>query len=339
MKKLLVLSVLLGLMALPMFASDITFGGDLMFGFTGDFGDNHAEDPDLTIDLKAAVDDYNSLVIEQDFVGADIDKAVVTTDVGMWLDLPVGIVINWGWDDPDANEFHNISEWDNEEVFDLSTGDYWGFDFLLSYEFIEVELAFNPGIEPAADPGRLLAGLAVMEPIPGLNAEVYYYQNESAIDTFDEGLVVFDAGYEGEFGGIGLEAGAGFAYNLSDVGDAWAFGIAAAAAVSMFDITLGIDGNETDTLNLITASVVVAPIDMLDIYAGMVLSFADDDAATPLTDESEAFQGADLGVNVHIGATEVYLGYVITEQNLDDGFNCPEELPEGGAYLKFDINY
>ena len=39
MKKLLVLSVLLGLMALPMFASDITFGGDVTFGFIYNFSD------------------------------------------------------------------------------------------------------------------------------------------------------------------------------------------------------------------------------------------------------------------------------------------------------------
>jgi hypothetical protein len=64
MKKLLVLSVLLGLMALPMFASDITFGGDLTFGFVGDFGDNISyPNATVTVDVKAAVDDYNSVVI------------------------------------------------------------------------------------------------------------------------------------------------------------------------------------------------------------------------------------------------------------------------------------
>ncbi len=65
MKKLLVLSVLLGLMALPMFASDITFGGDVTFGFVTDFSGERvaAEETDLTFDVKAAIDDYNSLAI------------------------------------------------------------------------------------------------------------------------------------------------------------------------------------------------------------------------------------------------------------------------------------
>ena len=65
MKKLLVLSVLLGLMALPMFA-DATFGGDATFGFIGDFGDNITEKHDLTLDVMVAIDDYNSLTINMD---------------------------------------------------------------------------------------------------------------------------------------------------------------------------------------------------------------------------------------------------------------------------------
>jgi hypothetical protein len=340
MKKLLVLSVLLGLMALPMFASDITFGGDVTFGFIGDFGDNEAEDVTLTTDLKATVDDYNSLVIEYDYEDNIPDKAAVTTDIGAWLGLPIGLTTTWGWDEPDANEFHAISKMENEQVFDFSPDDYFGHQFLLSYEFIEVEVAFNPGVEPAGDLGYLLAGLAVKEPIPGLNAEVYYFQNKSAIDVFDEGSIAFDAAYAGEFSGIGLEAGAGFVYELADAPTyEWQYGVAAAVSYSMIDATLGLDGNDVDALNGLSITAVVAPIDLMDIYAGAYMSFAaDDDLATPLTDESEAFQGADLGVNAHIGAVEMYVGYVVTEQNFDK-WNAPTALPDGGGYIKFDVDY
>jgi hypothetical protein len=115
MKKLLILSVLLGLMALPMFASDITFGGDLKYGFIGDFGDNFNEATDITFDIKAAIDDYSSLTINMDELetmvddigvanldGVGISKALVTTDIGAWLGLPVGLVASWGFDDPDV---------------------------------------------------------------------------------------------------------------------------------------------------------------------------------------------------------------------------------------------
>ena len=73
MKKLLILSVLLGLMALPMFASDITFGGDLKYGFIGDFGDDFSEATDITFDIKAAIDDYSSLTINVDGLETQVD--------------------------------------------------------------------------------------------------------------------------------------------------------------------------------------------------------------------------------------------------------------------------
>jgi hypothetical protein len=200
MKKLLILSVLLGLMALPMFASDITFGGDLTYGFIGDFGDDFNELTDLTLDVKAAIDDYNSLTIEINDLetqmdglglnGADglgIEKALVATDIGAWLGLPVGLVASWGFDDPDVHEFQNISGYGNEDPWDASPTEYWGHTFVVTASFAEVKVAFDPGLA-SADAGRLLAALAVMEPIPGLNAEVYYFQNQ-AIDAFDQGFI------------------------------------------------------------------------------------------------------------------------------------------------------
>ena len=343
MKKLLVLSVLLGLMVLPMFASDITFGGDATFGFIGDFGDNENEITDLTFDIMAAIDDYNSLTINIDGLEAQvtggtddvlaISQALVATDVGAWLGLPVGLVVSWGYDDPDANEFQLTSAYENEDPWDASPAEYWGLDFLLSYNIIEVELAFNPGVA-ATDSGYLLAGLAVKEPIPGLNAEVYYFQGGNvATDVFDQGFIGFDAAYATEVAGFGLGAGAYFGYNLGDVGDAWAMGLGLSGAISMFTMTVGLDGNETDTLNGLTATAVVAPIDMLDIYAGMYLDLYD---GAP-----EDLREADFGINAHVGAVEVYVGYLVTTPAGagGDNFHAPPGIPDGGAYLKFDVNY
>jgi hypothetical protein len=341
MKKLLILSVLLGLMALPMFASDITFGGDATFGFIGDFGDNEAETHDLTLDINAAIDDYNSLAVslnglENTTAGSTVglDKALVTTDVGAWLGLPVGLVVNWGYDDPDANEFESISDYGNEEIFNFSPQNYWGVEFMLSYEFIEVEFAFDPIIADT-EVGLLLAGVAVKEPIPGLNAEVYYFQGNSALgDTFDEGLLGVDAAYSTEFSGFGLDAGVGFVYDMADAADpAWSYGVGLAGSYSIATVTVGVDGNENDFLNTVSATVVVAPVDMLDIYAGMWYDLV------TLEDLLEA----DLGVNAHIGAVELYVGYLVTEYGTDERFNSPGgtvgAVPDGGAYVKFDVNY
>jgi hypothetical protein len=345
MKKLLILSVLLGLMALPMFASDITFGGDLKYGFIGDFGDTFAEATDITFDIKAAIDDYSSLTINVDGLetqvdglglngvdGVDISKALVATDIGAWLGLPVGLVASWGFDDPDVNEFQNISDYGNEDPWDASPNEYWGHTFVVSVSMAEVKVAFDPGLA-SADAGRLLAALAVMEPIPGLNAEFYYFQDE-VVDDFGEGFIGFDAAYAGDFGGFGVEAGAWLGYNLSDVGDAWALGVGLSGAYSIATVTVGLDGNETDALNTVSATAVVAPIDLLDIYAGMWYDMANSELAE-----------IDLGVNAHVGAVQVYVGYLVDGDSpaaaAGDNFNSPAGLASGenGAYIKFDVDY
>ena len=359
MKKLLVLSVLLGLLVLPVFADHVSadFGGDDTFGFIGDFGDAEAEKIDLTFDVMIGIDDYNSLTWSQKNLAAAgaiaLDKALVTTDLGMWLDLPVGVKVMWGYDDPDANEFAVTSGYENEQVYDLSPAEYWGIGFLISYNIIEVELAFDPGIAgtwlpgppPTGDQGSILAGLAVKEAVPGLNAEVYYFQGGNvATDVYDEGQIAVGASYATEVAGIGLDTGVSFKYPLGDAD--WAFGLGVAASMDMFDVTLGLDGNETDTLHGLTATVMVSPVDMVSIYAGLEFSFAEDDVIDlvppiSLTDESETFQGADIGLNAHVGIVEIYLGYLITSQangewksDFGDTWSA-----DGGAYIKFDVDY
>ena len=126
-------------MALPMFASDITFGGDATFGFIYNFSGETApiesEVQDLTLDVKAAIDDFNSLEINLDGLeiatagGAGTSKGLVTTDVGKWLDLPIGLKVNWGYDDPDWNAFAAITHWDALSIY-LSPEEYWGADVL-----------------------------------------------------------------------------------------------------------------------------------------------------------------------------------------------------------------
>jgi hypothetical protein len=341
MKKLLVLSALLGLLVLPVFADHVSidFGGDDTYGFISDFGSGVAEKLDLTWDVIVGIDDYNSFTwstagLTGGFTA--LDKALVTTDLGMWLGLPVGWKVMWGYDDPANNMFQSVSGYANEEINDFSPDMYWGLANMLSFGMIDLHVAFDPDVENG---GSLLAGLAFNEPVDGLNAEVYYFQNQSSSDVFDQGLITFDAGYSTEVSGIGLDAGAAFLYNLADTGDAWGYGIGLAAAVSMFDITLGLDGNESDALNALTATVDAAPFDMASVYAGLKLSFSDtDDPTTTTTDETEAFQGADIGVNAHVGAVECYLGYLITSEDAGD-YNAPVTLQDGGIYVKFDVNY
>jgi hypothetical protein len=336
MKKLLVLSALLGLLVLPVFADHVSvdFGGDHTFGFIGDFGDAEGEKIDLTWDVIVSIDDYNSFTWSLGSVGFGevLDKALVTTDVGMWAGLPVGLVINWGYDDPDANEFGNVTGYENTQVYDFSPTIYWGLDFLLSASFFEVEVAFNPGVAPG-DPGLLLAGVAVKEPIPGLNAEVYLFQGGGAIDEFDMMHLGIGANYMAEMGAISIEPGVSFFYDLTDGADpAWMYGIGAEVIYDMIAATVGLTGMDGETLAGLDFTVDVSPIDMATIYAGAVMSFVDG---------TDTFQGADIGVNAHIGLVECYLGYLITENGAGEynaDFGDVWSL-DGGAYIKFDVDY
>jgi hypothetical protein len=258
---------------------------------------------------------------------------VVTTDVGAWLDLPVGASVTWGFDEPNINEFGGVSAYSNEEVIDVTAGvDNWCLDFLVSASMFEIEMAFTPGVVGGATNGELLAGVAVKEPIPGMNAELYYWQGDvAAVDVFDEGWIIFDTGYSGEFGGFAVDAGLEFVYPLLDT-NLWGYGVGLSGAYNIATVTVGVVGTEDDILHDISATAVIAPIDLLDVYAGLWYDMANSELGE-----------VDLGVNAHIGATQVYVGYLIDGDSpvitAGDNFNAPPGFGDNGAYIKFDIDY
>ena len=338
MKKLLVLSVLLGLMIMPAFASDVTLGGDLTYGFISDFSGEaagFAEDAFLSTDLTAVVDEINTVKWSYDWIDTgsapSFDKVVVIHDLGAWLDLPVGAVLTVGLDDPDANEYQSLSDLGNEEVFNFSPAEYLGFDLLVDADMVQFELAMDPGYKDAST-GALLIGLAAPD-LMGASAEVYYFQNGSALDEYGEGQVGLDAAYATEISGIALDAGVGFKYDLNDAAtDAWAYGVGLAVAYDMFGLSLGIDGNETDVLNQISGTVSVDPVELATLYAWFLMNFAE--AA------DEVFQSAEIGVDAHVGAADMYVGYQITNGvYAPDYDNAPTLLADGGFFVKWDINY
>jgi hypothetical protein len=339
MKKLVVLSVLLALMVMPAFASDVTLGGDLTYGFISDFSGEvtgFAEsETALTLDLTAVVDEINTVKWSSDSFDTafgGIDKAVIIHDLGAWLDLPVGVVLTVGYDDPDANEYQSISDYGNEEVFNFSPGEYWGFDLLVDADVVQFELAMDPGAVDLLDVGRLLIGVAAPD-LMGVSAEAYYFQNLSAIDAYDLGQIGIDAAYSTEISGIALDAGVGFMIDMDDAAaNGWAYGVGLAAAYDMFGLSLGIDGNETDTLNLLTGTVSVDPVELATIYVWFLMDLSD--AA------DETFQSLELGVDAHVGAADMYVGYQITNGVTSADYNnAPGLLADGGFFVKWDINY
>jgi hypothetical protein len=326
MKKLLLLAVLLGLMALPGFASDISFGGDFEYGFIHDMDDAMAEKTTVNFDIKATVDDYNSLKIEFDVYDLVVDKAYCTTDIGTFFELPVGLKLDWGYIKPNANRYVGVSERGNEKIYNFEKL-YWGFNLLATIQMAEIELAVDPG------QGRIMAGLAVKEPIAGLNAELYYYQgHDAAHDVFDEGSIGVSLNYATDISGFALKVGAGLEYLLTEDAD-MEFGAGVSGTYSIAKLTVGYNGNASDPAEKITATVAVTPVDLATIYAGLEVKL---DEAT--VDAEEQLQGVDLGVQLKLGACSIYLGYLYTEVG-GGKWKAPEANTDGGIYVKCDIDY
>jgi hypothetical protein len=326
MKKLLVLSVLLGLMVLPVFAEHAStdFGGDDTLGFISDFGDVADVTTDLTWDVIVGIDDYNSFTwsLKGLNTGGDaiaLDKALTTTDIGMWLGLPVGIKAMWGYDDPDANEFGDVTGYGNQ-AYDFSPNEYWGFGLMVSASFFELEVALSPG-----GLGDLLIGAAVKEPIAGLNAEVYWFQNAANAADYSIGSLGVGVAYAAEIGPAALDVGVSFEYDLG--GSTWDYGAGVAAEVAIADVSVGLMGMDGSAVDSLSASLDLALMDKLDIYAGMETSLS-----------GAGFTGADVGLAGHIGAVTAYVGYLITSAGGGD-YNAPSAPTDGGLYLKFDVDY
>jgi hypothetical protein len=312
----------------------------------------------LNFDIKATVDDYNSVSVEFDLEDKELDKAVVTTDIGALLELPVGLKLDWGYVDPDCNEFNGVNEYGNDEPWDLSEGDYWGVNLIATIQMVEIELAVDPGqyVDGETDDdgnplvennGKLLAGLAVKEPIPGLNAEVYYYQNGAVVgdgtdvdmDEMDKGVIIFDVGYGMDVNDdLSFKVGLGLGYLLAEVANEGVnleYGFGLKASYSIATLTAGLNGNNADALGGVTATVEVAPIDLVAIYAGLELNMTE---AASKADPAETFQGADVGMYFTLGATKIYAGYLVTEFG-NGKWKAPAEPEKGGAYIKVDIDY
>ncbi len=335
MKKLIVLSVLLVLAGFPLLASDVTFGGDASYGFIA--SKQFGEGVDATMDLTAVVDDYVTVNISTDWDSWTLDKAVAVYDLagatGL-ADFGVGVSLTAGKDDPADNAFQVISGYENEDVFDFDPIEYWGFSLLITaMDMVNIHVAIDPS-SGAAEPGRFLGGIYV-EDIAGISAEVYYFQGESEYNKFDQGQIAFDAAYSTAFGVIGLDAGAGFVYDMSDAAKTakttWAYGVGLGFSYTeMVSLGVGVDGNETDAFEEVTANVMVNPIDMLSVYAGMDLDIA--------KVSGETLKGIDFGLNLHVGAGEVYVGYLVTTVG-DGKWKAPAAPLDGGFYIETDIDY
>ncbi len=336
MKKLLVLSMLLALASMPLMASDITFGGDVTYGFIADFDKGFAESTTATVDVKAAVNEFVSseVSIKHDAEDMLLDKATIVTDLGAAFaltDMGVGLELTAGYFDTGDKEYGMVSDYENEHVIDVKVEKSWMLSTVLTVmDMVNFKFAIDPSMPFN---GEFIVG-AYAE-VGDISAEFFYDMNGQTEAA--DGKIAFDACYVMEMGDISLEAGAGFMYDMfvddGELAKQWAYGIGLAVDYTeMVHVSVGVDGNSMDAFNAVMPFGSVTPIDWVSLYAGMVLSFAED---------ADAFQGADIGIKIMPGGEsepEIYIGYLITENNAGKK-KAPETLQDGGAYLKVDIDY
>jgi hypothetical protein len=142
-----------------------------------------------------------------------------------------------------------------------------------------------------------------------------------------------------------VDVAAGFVYDLTDAAgtdtatdyiEEWAFGIGASLEYSMATIGVALDGNDRDTLNRLDID---GKIDMggYGLQGALSLSFAADDiAGTTTKDESDSFQGAEIGVFLEVNVATWKAGYVITDN--DYSYASAISTPEGGFFITADID-
>jgi len=359
MKKLLVLSVLLGLMALPVFTSDVTIGGDVQFFANGDQDDTDlpANMGKLRVRIDAAVDDYNTAKLEfrndgaTTLTGANLawKYAYLKSDISGALGLDaVGITARFGIFD----EWHALWNAATSSHRARALNDDWGMgnadivgaalDFGLGPVALKTYVEFGDGTY-AGDflTGYKFALASENTLLDGLKFIVGYvgYANSSARKGFIHG----DAGYSLSLGDLSLTVPLSFVYDMED--SAIGYGTGVKVGYSMFGVNVGLGTGEqgdvsTDFLEVLDAEVMVMPIENATIYAKIYNRIAEGGSG-----EATGFQALDFGGKYAFGAMTFYLGYVYASEDTfstnvtDDDSASRQGVTGSGFYLAAKLGF
>jgi len=348
MKKLLVLSVLLGLMALPMAFADVNIGGDVQFFANADQNDDLLVPGDgldpaanmgkVRIRVDAAVDDYNTVKWEYRNDGlADLSNMgnmfkfiYLQSDISGALGVDaVGITARFGL----FEEWHSLwnagTSWHRARVV---TDDNWtlgggavggaALDFDLGMVVLKTYVEFGNG---AFGPGDFLDGykfaIASEDTLLDGLSFIAGYAGYADSDVY-KGYIHADAGYTLDLGDLSLTIPVSILYSLER--EAFEYGTGVKVGYGMFGVNVGLGTGENgdaseDFLEVLDAEVMVSPIEDATIYAKVYNRLADGYIGFPtvVVVEDKGFQAVDIGAKYAVGAMTFYLGYVYAA---DDAF-------------------
>ena len=334
MKKILVLTVMVLLVAGMSVMADSTVKGQVQYEWLQDFDTLYNYNGDAEIVVNAEVDEFNTATVDFDYAQdagpastnkIQLDKAYFTTAIGKYAgleDMGVSITLIWGWQEWANEEYAKVTGYENEHVFDAKV-ENWQFNIdigIMDTVHIEAAMAPEPGL------GASMFGVyGGMDPIW---VEAYYTQEGEALDKGDIGIGA-KFGMDIMPGMYAFDIGLSFNYNMdTDAldGDQYALGVGLANTImEMVYLNVGISGNDDVLLQLLWFEVGAGYEDMVgaDLGVGMIL---DEDTAPETLDE------IDFSVWVKVGAAAFRVGYLmLTEDNFAgatgfyEGLNAPAD--------------
>ena len=351
MKKLWMLLIVLALLAtaVPMFASDVTFSGRMIWSglYDPDFGAGSGLvrfRPKLT----AKIDDFNTLVAEfrmedvwvtrpfittPDIVpGVRVKDAYVTTDVtgALGLDLPVTISTKIGQFEPGFTDWAYASEsgWENYYDWPNKLADVGPFPAQATGQ---VDIGFGPATLHVYSDflGFMMFGLSGgFGPVSG------WLTYQAPASGFGDGIIGIEAKYAGEFGDIKLGVPVFFRYELADPpadGFAYTYGVGASVDYTMFHVAAGVEGDDVDALDNVVIDVGVKPVENLQLKVNTYLDLA----------AASALSGIDIQANYMFGATKFMLGWVVPGDVTTDAIPINGDTfgVANGLYFAVDVSF
>jgi hypothetical protein len=312
MKKLVVLSVLLGLLvvAMPVVAVDLSYAGELTYGFATSADEFLETYYNYWIDVDFAADEFNTLKVEfeADPLGTllvDWFYAYWTLDIAGVLGLDgVSAVLDTGHFRPQNNAWKSLGEYSLDRWRVRQFVD--GMDLTVGYnDMVYAEVAFDGHIfDQTVDDSGLL-WLGAWGTFGPASAEVFYYKRLALEEWFS---VAAKGAYD-VTEDIALSGNVSFGYNLMDspaVGSEWWLGAGVKAAYAdLAALAVGFNGNDNDIINGLGFELNLTPIEGAGIDAGAVFNLAEGAA--------ESFDNLDISGWYALGATKLRVGYFMAK--------------------------
>jgi hypothetical protein len=346
-------------------ASVLIVSGEIDFGMMTSFtyGEGSANFYNLYMDFTMWPDEINSAFVElaatginlssgtlagrdlsaSNFLSPEITYAYITTRLGDYFGLPVGLETEIGKTSLYSNKYE-VTAHAYERTPIRTWIDPVPFKVTVDADVVTATVAFgfgqNNGATTFVDGEQNDFGVYFFIPVDPVEVEVFYM----AQDNPDlKGRLGFDAKATGLMNGM-LGFAGGFAYDVAAAGTAldpsWFWGFGAEVIYAPAELGVSVNGMEETTVNQLGVDLKVSATDYFGIFFGLGLLLADGAPST--------FNGLEGSVWIDTGAAAWYVGYVYADADNSaagvgyGGVNTGLQTqygPEGGFFISSNIDF